>query len=447
MKRSDKGQILIIFALVAVGILAAVGLAVDGGMLYVQRRNAQSAADSAAFAGGWVFDVHQTDVDREAQMTAAVLASAASNGYNNNGTTNTVTMVHPYNGEDNHLQVIITSRINTSFIHLIWSGIAENTSSAVVRMIPTNPAGGNNALIGLSKTDCDTVVVNGNMNVSISGGNIVSNSSASDSHCPSMEKKGTSGTFNLVGGNINVVGSFTYTGLATNINPFPITGTPQIDPFFFPPPSCTDGRNWAGGTVPSYGDVTLNAGNNIMNPGVYGNVTVHGQPDIIMNPGLYCVNGNWGMNGGSLNGHNVLIVMGGGTLDLSGNVIIHLGAIYPVGSALYVPPSPPEPYAKFYSTRGGRYDYYGLMVYADPARYTGTSDSDLVRMGGTDGNDYTGTIFAPNTMCDLNGTSGSITYNSQIYCLTVSISGTADVLMNFSPDTNWNIPPMVELAQ
>jgi len=45
------GQIMVMFALTLVGILAMVALVIDGGYLYVQRRTAQSAADAAALAG------------------------------------------------------------------------------------------------------------------------------------------------------------------------------------------------------------------------------------------------------------------------------------------------------------------------------------------------------------------------------------------------------------
>ena len=49
--RSERGQTLVVVALVFVGLVAAAGLAVDGGNLFVQRRQAQIAADAAALAG------------------------------------------------------------------------------------------------------------------------------------------------------------------------------------------------------------------------------------------------------------------------------------------------------------------------------------------------------------------------------------------------------------
>jgi hypothetical protein len=49
--RSVRAQIAILFALSAVGLVALIGLVVDGGTIYVQRRTVQTAADAAALAG------------------------------------------------------------------------------------------------------------------------------------------------------------------------------------------------------------------------------------------------------------------------------------------------------------------------------------------------------------------------------------------------------------
>jgi Flp pilus assembly protein TadG len=47
----QRGQILVIFALSAVAIIAMVGLVIDGGSAFAQRRGQQNAADLAALAG------------------------------------------------------------------------------------------------------------------------------------------------------------------------------------------------------------------------------------------------------------------------------------------------------------------------------------------------------------------------------------------------------------
>jgi hypothetical protein len=50
-QRREKAQALVLMAGMMLGMLAFLGLAVDGGNVYLQRRNAQNAADAAAQAG------------------------------------------------------------------------------------------------------------------------------------------------------------------------------------------------------------------------------------------------------------------------------------------------------------------------------------------------------------------------------------------------------------
>lgn len=54
-ERSEKGQSLILLGLLMVVLLAVLAVAVDLGMAYFQRRNAQNAADAGALAGARVF--------------------------------------------------------------------------------------------------------------------------------------------------------------------------------------------------------------------------------------------------------------------------------------------------------------------------------------------------------------------------------------------------------
>ena len=81
MHRSSKGsrsrgQILVLFVLALVAIIAGVGLVIDGGFTFAQRRAEQNAADLAAFAGANALLNGQN-------ATAAAQATAADNGYPN----------------------------------------------------------------------------------------------------------------------------------------------------------------------------------------------------------------------------------------------------------------------------------------------------------------------------------------------------------------------------
>jgi len=69
-----NGQILVLFALALLTIVAGVGLVIDGGFAFAQRRGEQNAADLAAFAGANALLNGQ-------DATAAALAAAQENHY------------------------------------------------------------------------------------------------------------------------------------------------------------------------------------------------------------------------------------------------------------------------------------------------------------------------------------------------------------------------------
>jgi Flp pilus assembly protein TadG len=54
-KKTERGQALILITFALIGLIALTGLTVDGGMAYSDRRSAQNAADSAAFAAALAY--------------------------------------------------------------------------------------------------------------------------------------------------------------------------------------------------------------------------------------------------------------------------------------------------------------------------------------------------------------------------------------------------------
>jgi Flp pilus assembly protein TadG len=78
------GQIMVMFALALVGILAMVALVIDGGYLYVQRRTAQSAADAAALAG--TAELSRATSQFNSTVGSAVCTYAQANAFGINPT-------------------------------------------------------------------------------------------------------------------------------------------------------------------------------------------------------------------------------------------------------------------------------------------------------------------------------------------------------------------------
>ncbi len=78
----ERGQILVLFALGLVVMIGMVGLVLDGGGAFAQRRSEQNAADLAALAGANAYlNTNGTVAARTAAAQAAAISSATSNGY------------------------------------------------------------------------------------------------------------------------------------------------------------------------------------------------------------------------------------------------------------------------------------------------------------------------------------------------------------------------------
>ncbi len=85
----ERGQILVLFALGAVAMIAMVGLVLDGGSTFAQRRDQQNGADLAALAGANAYLNSYVDTGSIGTATAAArsaaLAAATTNGYPHGG--------------------------------------------------------------------------------------------------------------------------------------------------------------------------------------------------------------------------------------------------------------------------------------------------------------------------------------------------------------------------
>ena len=77
-----RGQVVVLFALAAFVLIAMVGLVLDGGAAYGQRRAEQNAADLAALAGAnaWLLDGGDS-TSKSAAASLAAQTVAAQNGY------------------------------------------------------------------------------------------------------------------------------------------------------------------------------------------------------------------------------------------------------------------------------------------------------------------------------------------------------------------------------
>lgn len=435
MRRSEFGQVFVILVLVLGGLLGFTALAIDGGMLYSERRRAQNAADSGALAAALAKIQSQN-------LHAAALNRTTSNGFDTSwGPCNpagvdctlgtaprwTVEVTNPprvgdFAGDSDYIRVVIRTEVETAFAHLVFKGGLRTTVEAVSRVWPAQNIVPGYAMYGATKTECKGLWFSGTGNTTINGGSVFSNSNADSVSCQSGVQDGSGAvTVGPSPENIQVVGGFDLGG-SGSVSPLPvIEGAPQDDLRPIPAPDCSG--------LPDHGKEIINAPTPItLDPGRYESISFKAGASVTMNPGMFCIYGSQGFKGtgGSISGSGVMIYMQDGGFDLGGNSLVALAA--EDVSGVLVDPSDN--------------DWLGMLLYVDP------SNSNPVTLTGNTGTTYTGTVFAASADCTIAGTGDNIgLLSTQIICNTVRITGTAQVNIDYSQSQAYNLPPAIDLAR
>lgn len=451
-RASEKGQALILLVLAFIVLLGFVALAIDGGMVYADRRHSQNAADASSLAGGGAAalslennyvdyedwncsnpgnNVYAKIQDAMAYARSAAISQAATNDFtidtditDNNGVVthcgafNTGTWVDKYID----ITTTITTDTRTNFVHLLYPGPLRNTVRAVVRIRPQIPMTLGFAVVAL-RNDCPNtntggVHFDGNNTVVVNGGGVFSNACL------------------VAGGSVDVqvndaglacTGQNCYTQNGSpSVHPAPTQGSTGLQSFTYPasPPDCA--------TAPARGN---HSGGGTIEPGSYGRIRVNNAgAQLVMRSGLYCINDEFTMNGGSVtveprpNGdEGVTIYMVNGPFTVNGNVHVELKgpptdrSPHPCNENTYCPPA-----------------IAGMLIYSAPGN---TSD---VTITGDATSTYLGTIFAPDGTIEAGGDAIE-QINAQLIGDTVFIHGNTQVFVNFDNAVNFRPPAQLEL--
>jgi len=414
----ERGQVLIILILGFVGLLGFTALAIDGGIIYSERRRAQGAADAASLAAALA-------KIKSGDWQAAALSRAYDNGFDNNGATNTVEVYNPpvsgpHAGSGSYIQVIITSEVNSAFAHFVFSGPLKNTVEAVSRVHVEQPIAPGYALYATSEHECEAIWFTGGGSMDIYGGGVFSNSGASADNCASGRQGGASSITVHDGFKIEVAGKFRYDPDSGAVNPPPDQFVPQQRLPAVPLPDCSG--------LPDWGEVIIkDEASGALQPGRYSSISLGSNGVATMDPGLYCVYGSNGIkaNGGSLTGAGVVMYMQVGAFDLGGNTVVQLSAETTRG--VLVDPS-------------GN-DWAGMLLYVDPLN---TSDVKIIT--GTSNSYYEGTIYSPSSACDYRGTGDNLRL-TQLICNTVTVTGNATMTLTYDPNLTFKLPARIDLAR
>ncbi len=133
------GKVIVLAALSLIPLIGCVAIALEGGLLLDHKREVQAACDAAALAAAEsLFSNYQTyqGADNNNAAYNAALASASKNGYNNDGTTNKVTVNIPPKSGDHvgvkgYAEVIIQFNQPRYFSN-IWSSASMPVQARAV---------------------------------------------------------------------------------------------------------------------------------------------------------------------------------------------------------------------------------------------------------------------------------------------------------------------------
>ena len=445
-KSQEKGQALIIIALAAVGLFAFAALAIDGGMVFSDRRHAQNAADTAVLAAALARI-------RGQDYSAAALDRASSNGYDIDADSNVEVHLCDEVGvtcqglpasadtpeeKAEYIQVKITSTVRTTFARIIGRTSVTHTLEAIARATlgEPGPLFEGKALAAMSEHDPNALSGHGNVFLDVIGGGVFVNSDAGPS-CPG-------GAMGVVGNGtyqapvFELVGTLCQSG-QPNIDESRVQPTDHVSPF-----ADIDSPN-----ITCAGPGGLNGTTFI--PGTYGNINIPGGTYTFEN-GSYCFTGGVSVNGNTnliVNDAQFLITSGefvsnaNGTFDCT-NLLVHIdggsGMRFNGGSEITCTG------VTFFASTGtvtwngnvantlsapSGGDYANLLIYMP------STNNSALSINGNSENALTGSIIAVASPITITGNSGTVAgtfqLSSQIVGYTVDVGGNGTIEINYDP--------------
>jgi len=386
IQNTERGQALIIIVFAIVGLIGITALAVDGGNAFLDRREAQNAADTAALAGAF------TRIRGGQNWVAKTLAMAEENGFPNDGVRSTVEVLSPptsgpFAGDVEYIQVVITSYVPTYFAGIVGRDTIINRVEAVSRTKSSDLTEilMGHALISLAPiSNCQNDIafwVHGEATLNLIGGGVFVNSNNPD--CALLEQG--SGSLIVNGGHpINIVGGASIQKPQLIVPYPPDTGITQVNyPPPFLPPEVKCGKA-----------AEISEDGETLSPGYWdGDFPPEGV--IKLKSGNYCVD-DFIVNSSSLSGSRVTIKVGG-EIRWNGSATIDL-------------------------TAPDKGDLAGLLIYLP------IENTNKVALNGSADSKIRGTILAPGAHLIINGNASSYGFHSQIIAYTIDAKG--DELIN-----------------
>ncbi|MFN8433821.1 MAG: hypothetical protein U0V18_07365 [Anaerolineales bacterium] len=410
LKNKERGQAMILIVFAIIGLIGVSAIAIDGTNAYIDSRRADTAASAAALTAALARIQGQ-------DWRAAALATAAANGYNNDGISNTVELntpplSGPYEGDAEYIEVIITSHLQTYFgvvigvptITSVAQAISQSKPSEIGEMFPGY------ALVSLApKSECEqhrSFWIHGEATLNLVGGGLFINSNNPDCAFISFG----SGSVRVLDNNrITVVGGADIQKPQL-ITPYPIES--NIAPIPYPP---------------AYQYPRVGCGDKIATPDYeFGTMTSGAWEDgqfppngiTMLESGVYCIQDGFILGEGQvLEGSGVIFLIEDGDVKISGNAQYDLSA-----------------------PKGG--NNAGLLMYMP------VDNKGIIALNGSDESKTMGTILAPGAEVRINGLNSirGAAYHSQIIAYTIEVDGTDSVEINYKDEQNWDTLTIPEVV-
>jgi len=160
MNKSESGQIIVILAVALVAILGITALAVDGSMIYAERRNDQSTADSSALSAAQTASANPTCATaRSAAINQAITYASAQEGVALVNDTTSPNRVEATCNADNTkltIKVVVTSNTPTTFAKMVSRNQLQTRVESMSQVtFGASAFAGGNGLVTLGE-NCDT---------------------------------------------------------------------------------------------------------------------------------------------------------------------------------------------------------------------------------------------------------------------------------------------------
>lgn len=373
IRRSERGAVVVLAAVLMVVLLGAGALALDLGAARVDHRHAQGSADAAALAAA-------AELDDFAAARAAAIDYATRNVTGDDVEVDVMTPFVPDDASPDgaYVRVRVCSPSRQFFAGVIGQDAPRTCAVAVAERRQVGSPLGTGIIVLNPPARCPGLLIRGNADVSVTTEGAV----FVDDTCD-QALSGSGAAFRLTAGLISIVGDYDVNGQCLSAcfpAALPATGQSPIgDPLadLDEPPRPSSLRSCS---------TSGNGPNRVTtcSPGRYsGNENFSGGPGrVVLRPGIHWFDGNVDFGNKHVEiagpshpdtGNGVMLFLASGVLDLSGN-----------GTALLTPPDS-GPYA-------------GVSV------FQGRSNTSVSKITGTTGTTV-GTVYAPVGKLEVGGNS------------------------------------------